>query len=128
MLTIHEKDQEVFEALEAGATGYLVKRTPAAEILRALEDVHAGGAPMSSGIARRVIQTFQRHGQARRDLEGLTVREQEILEQLARGYSYKEIAGALNIGVETVRRHLAHVYEKLHVHSRAEAAAKYLGV
>lgn len=127
MFTIHEEDAEIFRAIEAGATGYLVKRTPPAEILAALAEVHRGGAPMSSGIARKVLRAFQRLGAARRNLDGLTPREREILDHLARGYSYKEIAGALHIGIETVRTHLASVYRKLHVRSGTEAVAKYFG-
>jgi len=127
MLTVFEDDELVFDSLAAGATGYLLKRTPPGEILEAIAEVHRGGSPMSSYIARKVVRSFQksRHGAG----EGLPLseREREILQQLAKGYRYKEIADALTISLDTVRTHLRRIYEKLHVHSRTEAVVKFLG-
>lgn len=126
MLTIEEDSRRVFESLEAGASGYLVKHLPPAEILEAIQEVHRGGSPMSSQIARLVVQTFQSRGQSRRLEENLTPREEEILTWLTKGYRSKEIADALGIATQTVNVHLRNIYEKLHVRSRAEAVAKFL--
>lgn len=125
MLTVFEDAERVFEALKAGATGYLLKRTPPAELLAALADVHAGGAPMSGAVARKVVESF-RQSPAVPDA-GLSAREGEVLDLLARGYRYREIAGELFISPETVRSHVRRIYEKLHVRSRTEAVLKYVG-
>lgn len=133
MLTVYDDSEKVFTSLMAGATGYLLKRTPKARLLEAIREVHSGGAPMSRQIARRVVQFFQEIDRlptspARApELTKLTEREQEVLASLAKGHFYKEIAELLNISFETVRTHVRSIYEKLHVHSRTEAVLKYLG-
>lgn len=124
ILTAVDDDEMVFLALEAGADGYLLKRTKPADLRAALLDVRTGGAPMTSEIARRVVESFRRKTR-NRDEVGLTAREEEILVLLSKGYSNKEIADRLNLGVETVRTHLKHIYEKMHVRSRTEAVARY---
>lgn len=127
MITVHEDSEQVFEALKAGANGYLVKRTPPAKILEAIDDVVKGGSPMSSQIARLVVQSFQSSPKVANDMHALTNREQEILALLAKGFRYAEIGESLFISTETVRGHLRHIYEKLSVRSRTEAVLKYLG-
>lgn len=127
MLTTYEDSDLIFESLRAGASGYLIKNMPPAELVQAIEQVHAGGAPMSMQIARKVVSFFQQTRRATAELEGLTKREQEILALLAKGYLYKEIADKLGITLSTVRAHLHTVYEKLHVQSRTEAVVKFLG-
>ena len=124
MLTVYEDADHIYDALAAGATGYLLKQTPRRELLNSLEQVHRGGSPMTSNIARKVVQSF---GQARHNAESelLSPREQEVLELLARGYLYKEIADRLNISGPTVNTYVRRMYEKLHVRSRAQAVAKY---
>ena len=124
ILTRHDDSEMIFSALRAGASGYLLKKMISTELIAAIEQVHAGGAPMSMQIAREVVGYFS---QTRKmaDIENLSKREQEVLALLAKGYLYKEIAGILGITVDTVRVHGKHIYEKLHVRSRAEAAAKY---
>jgi DNA-binding NarL/FixJ family response regulator len=127
MFTVYEQSEQVFEALRAGACGYLLKATPPAELLEALTEVHRGGSPMSTAIARKVVASF--HAAARHpapETEALTARESEILAALARGARNKEIAGQLHISLDTVRTHLRHIYEKLHVNSRTEAVLKYV--
>jgi DNA-binding NarL/FixJ family response regulator len=124
MLTVYENDEQIFESLKAGATGYILKKTPPAKLLESLEDLHRGGAPMSGLIARKVVTAFQRVIPSAKETENLSKREQEILSHLAKGYRYKEIADALFISVETVRTHLRNIYDKLHVRSRAEAVLK----
>jgi DNA-binding NarL/FixJ family response regulator len=126
MLTIEEDARRVFASLEAGASGYLVKNLPPAKILEAIEEVHRGGSPMSSQVARLVVQTFQTRSRSKGLEEDLTPREEEILNLLTRGYRSKEIADALGIATQTVNVHLRNIYEKLHVRSRTEAVAKYL--
>ncbi|HTY10480.1 MAG TPA: response regulator transcription factor [Bacteroidota bacterium] len=126
MLTSFEDDEKIFQSLVAGASGYLLKKTPPAKLLEAIEEVHHGGSPMSNQIARKVVETFQRSGPPAGETVGLTAREQEILSHLAKGYRYKEIADTLFISVETVRTHLRNIYDKLHVRSRTEAVLKYL--
>ncbi len=125
MLTVYEDAEHIFNALAAGASGYLLKRTPRAELLSALREVHAGGSPMSSNIARKVVQSFQRIGSKILNEEDLSPREREVLGLLERGYLYKEIADALEISVVTVNGYIRRIYEKLHVRSRAQAVAKY---
>lgn len=127
MLTVYEDDDHVFEALRSGATGYVLKTTPPADLLDALRSLHAGGSPMSSGIARRVVEAFHRGPVVAEDEAPLTPREAEILDLLVQGFRYREIAERLFISLDTVRTHVRHVYEKMHVRSRAEAAAKVLG-
>ena len=126
MLTRHEDSDLVFDALRAGASGYLLKKMIAAELIPAIEQVQAGGAPMSMQIARKVVGYFNQSTSSR-NVEKLSKREQEVLALLAKGYLYKEIAETLGISVETVRMNLKHIYQKLHVHSRTEAAARYFG-
>ncbi|MEI9865985.1 MAG: response regulator transcription factor [Limisphaerales bacterium] len=126
MITVYEDANHVFNALSAGASGYLLKQTRRNELIDALKDVHAGGSPMSSQIARKVVQNFYRN-ETHTDGETveLSPREREVLELLARGYLYKEIAEMLKIGVQTVNTYIRRIYEKLHVRSRAQAVAKY---
>ena len=126
MLTVYEDGDQIFQSLRAGASGYLLKRTPGAKILESIRDVHAGGSPMNSHIARRVVQFFNQIPRGGSGLESLSDREKEVLEQLSRGRLYKEIADGLGISLDTVRKHLQSVYQKLHVHSRTEAVVKYL--
>jgi DNA-binding NarL/FixJ family response regulator len=128
MLTVYEDPDHIFKALSSGASGYLLKRTPRAELLTAVKDVHAGGSPMSSNIARKIVQSYQRFNTAPTETEGLSPREREVLELLARGYLYKEIAEALHISVPTVNTHIRRIYEKLHVRSRSQAIAKFTHV
>jgi DNA-binding NarL/FixJ family response regulator len=126
MLTVYEDPDHIFKALSSGASGYLLKRTPRAELLAAIKDVHAGGSPMSSNIARKIVQSFQRFTPASSsETENLSPREREVLELLARGYLYKEIADTLQISVPTVNTHIRRIYEKLHVRSRSQAVAKF---
>jgi DNA-binding NarL/FixJ family response regulator len=126
MLTVYEDPEHIFKALSSGATGYLLKRTPRADLIAAIKDVHAGGSPMSSNIARKIVQSYQRFNNASPDgLGNLSPREREVLELLARGYLYKEISDTLHISVPTVNTHIRHIYEKLHVRSRSQAVAKF---
>lgn len=124
MLTTYAEGDMIFDSLRAGANGYLLKNMPRAELVSAVEQVHAGGAPMSLQIARKVINHFHRSKKPSAELAQLTTRELEILKQLAKGYMYKEIAEHLSISMSTVRTHVSSVYEKLHVQSRTEAAMK----
>lgn len=126
MLTVFVDDERIFRSLEAGATGYVLKKTPPAELLDAIRSVNAGGSPMSSQIARRVIETFHRPGVQRDPGASLTDREAEVLRHLVQGLRYREIADTLCISLETVRTHIRHIYEKMQVRSRTEATAKYL--
>jgi DNA-binding NarL/FixJ family response regulator len=131
MLTAYEDDQALFDSLQAGAAGYLLKRTPHIQILAAIEEVHRGGSPMTSSIARRVVQLARRASATPpanpSGLANLSPRETEILSLLAKGYRYKEIADELHINVETVRTHLRRIYQKLQVDSRTEAVVKFFG-
>jgi len=126
MLTIYEESDKVFDALCAGACGYLVKKTPPSRLLEAIKEVNDGGSPMSSRIAREVINTFKEGANLLQDDSGynLSSREKEVLNSLAEGNNYKEIADELFISVDTVRHHIRNIYKKLHVHSRSEAVAK----
>lgn len=126
MLTVYEDSDKIFDSLLAGASGYLLKRTPQAEIMAAIADVHRGNSPMSGHIARKVVQYFNQRGHDDKDLERLSRREREVLERLAQGIPYKEIADVLSLSIDTVRMHIKGIYGKLHVHSRGEAVAKYL--
>lgn len=125
--TVHEDTEKVFESLKAGASGYVLKKTPPAEVLEMLAELAAGGAPMSPGIARKVTRFFHELPQASSELDQLTDRERDILHHIAQGRSDKQIGEKLNISVNTVRNHVASIYQKLQVHSRTEAAARYLG-
>lgn len=127
MVTAHDNTDRVFESLAAGASGYLLKRDAPTRLLESLEDVMAGGAPMSSAIARMVIQHFQKPAKQDRENYNLSPREQETLDLLTKGARYKEIADKLDINITTVRFHLKNIYRKLHVSSRTEAVVKYLG-
>jgi DNA-binding NarL/FixJ family response regulator len=127
MLTVYEDTDTIFNALKAGASGYLLKRTDPAQVLEALTELHRGGAPMTGEIARKVIDSFHRAKPAEHPQDALTAREEEILDCLAKGFVTKEIADKLTISSATVRYHLRHIYDKLHVHSRVEAVIKHLG-
>ncbi len=125
MLTIYEESEVVFEALCAGACGYLVKKTPPSRLLEAIKDIYEGGSPMSSQIARQVITEFQKEKTAIDNSEySLSNREKEVLNLLSNGKSYQEIGEKLFISVDTVRHHIRNIYRKLHVHSQSEAVAK----
>jgi len=126
MLTTYEESDLIFNSLRAGAKGYLLKNIPTTELIQAVEQVKAGGAPMSMQIARKVVDHFYQNGKNAGDVEKLTQREHEILALLAKGHFYKEIGQLLNISMSTVRTHVQHIYEKLHVQSRTEATAKFL--
>ncbi|HTQ52787.1 MAG TPA: response regulator transcription factor [Candidatus Acidoferrales bacterium] len=128
MLTVYEDADHIFNALAAGASGYLLKRVSRGELLAALQDVHVGGSPMSSNIARKVVQSFQRPALTASEAVDLSPREREVLELLARGYLYKEIAESLQISGPTVNTYIRRIYEKLHVRSRSQAVAKYTHV
>jgi DNA-binding NarL/FixJ family response regulator len=128
MCTVYEEDEQIFEALAAGANGYILKKTAPAKLLESIRELHEGGAPMSSQIARKVVAAFNRAPKAPlAKLDSLSNRESEILVLLAKGLLYKEIASHLNIAQETVRKHVYHIYEKLHVNNRVEAVNKYFG-
>jgi DNA-binding NarL/FixJ family response regulator len=126
MLTVYEDTDNIFNALTAGATGYMLKRTPRDELLEAIREVHRGGSPMTTHIARKVVQSFQRASPAASPTEMLSPREQEVLDCLAQGFLYKEIADKLNISYETVHTYIRRIYEKLQVRTRTEAVAKFL--
>lgn len=125
MVTVYRDHDKIFDALKAGACGYLLKRSSPAEVRRAIADVLAGGAPMSAEIARRVVEAFHQPATASAEPVNLSKRETEILDLLVQGLANKEIADRLGLSIETVRVHLRRIYEKLHVHSRTEAAMKY---
>jgi DNA-binding NarL/FixJ family response regulator len=125
MLTVYEDPEEIFNALSAGAIGYLLKNRSPEDLLNAVRDAHSGGSPMSSQIARKVVQFFQNRGPAG-EAESLSERELEVLDLLAKGFLVKEIADRTGLGYGTVRTYIRRVYEKLHVHSRTQAVAKYL--
>ena len=126
MTTVYEDGDNIFESLKVGATGYLLKKTEPVKILEAIKEVYAGGSPMSTQIARKVIASFQPK-QSIDDVELLTPKEKEILKALSKGLRYKEIAFEMHISIETVRSHVRHTYEKLHVQSRTEALNKIYG-
>jgi len=126
MITVYEDSDQIFNSLQAGASGYLLKRSQPQEIVQAITQLQAGGAPMSAEVARKVVDFFQRRAEIASELKQLSAREMEILRELSKGYRYKEIADHLNIGIETVRTHVHHIYEKLHVESRVEAVMKFV--
>lgn len=129
MCTVYEEDEKIFQALSAGASGYIIKKTTPSKLLEAIKELYEGGAPMSSQIARKVVSAFQQKPAGVKDgtLDMLTKRELEILEMLANGLVYKEITEKLFISSETVRKHVYNVYNKLHVSNRMEAVNKYFG-
>lgn len=126
MLTVYEDSERIFQALTAGATGYLVKRSSRAELLEAIVNVHRGESPMSSGIARKIVASFQRTEPNESDR--LSPREKQVIELLAHGFLYKEIADQLQLSIPTVNGYIRSIYEKLQVHSRSQAVAKFLGI
>jgi len=126
MLTVYEDTENIFKALAAGATGYMLKRTPRAELLEAIRDVLKGGSPMTTHIARKVVQSFLRPVAASQATDDLSPREKEVLDCLAQGFLYKEIAEKLGISYETVHTYIRRIYEKLQVRTRTEAVAKFL--
>ena len=126
MLTVYEDTENIFNALAAGASGYLLKRTKSAELLEAIKEVHRGGSPMTTHIARKVVQSFQKAGLSPQPTENLSQREQEVLDCLSQGFFYKEIAEKLGISYETVHTYIRRIYEKLQVRTRTEAVAKFL--
>jgi DNA-binding NarL/FixJ family response regulator len=128
MLTVYEDADHIYNALSSGASAYLLKRTPRAELLAAIKDVYAGGSPMSSNIARKVVQSFQRSAHQSGEAMELSTREREVLELLTCGYLYKEIADSLQISGTTVNTYIRRIYEKLHVRSRSQAVAKFTRV
>jgi DNA-binding NarL/FixJ family response regulator len=126
MLTVYEDSDSLFNSLKAGASGYLLKRTASARLLDAIRDVYGGGSPMTPQLARRVVQYFAKPPGGESSMARLTPGEKDFLDQLAKGYAYKEIADRMTISIDTVRSYVRTVYEKLHVHSRTEAVVKYL--
>ena len=126
MLTVYENSRKVFQALAAGACGYMLKRAPFAKLIAAIWEVCNGGSPMTGTVARLVVQSFYRPGASGQEEQNLSPREEEILDLLAAGLLYKEIAAKLDVSQETVRTHIRHIYGKLHVHTRTEAVVKYL--
>ena len=125
MVTVYEDSERIFRALKAGANGYLVKSSPPEQLLEAIRDVHKGGAPMSSHIARKVVKHFHFMGSHVDKAENTSPREREVLDLLSQGFIYKEIADQLNIGAETVRTHVKNICQKMHVRSRLEAVARH---
>ncbi|HEY2081555.1 MAG TPA: response regulator transcription factor [Verrucomicrobiae bacterium] len=127
MLTVFEDTEKIFSALAAGASGYLLKRMPPEKLLEAIREVHEGGSPMSAPIARKVVQSLQAHRPPGVDeTVELSPREREVLDGLAEGQAYKQIADKLDVSIHTVRNYIRRIYEKLHVRTSAEAVAKYL--
>ncbi len=126
MLTVYEDTENIFNALAAGASGYMLKRTPTAELLAAIQQVNQGGSPMTAHIARKVVQSFQRSPASTEATEDLSPREREVLDCLSQGFLYKEIAEKLGISYETVHTYIRRIYEKLQVRTRTEAVAKFL--
>jgi DNA-binding NarL/FixJ family response regulator len=127
MLTVYENTENIYAALKAGASGYILKRTSPGKLLEAIQDVVDGGAPMSSAIARKVVLFFQEAPPAADKMEDLSSREREVLDMLAKGFLYKEISDQLGLGLGTIKTYVRRIYEKLHVQSRTEAVVKYLG-
>ena len=123
ILTVYEESDQIFSALRAGASGYMLKRSSPQELFEAITDVHQGGSPMSSSVARRVVKFFANEGAAKTSAEGLSPRENDILNLLTKGHAYKEIADRLSISTNTVRMFIRRIYKKLHIHSRSEAMA-----
>jgi len=126
MLTVYEDTDNIFNALSAGANGYMLKRTPSKELLEAIQEVHRGGSPMTMHIARKVVQSLQQTAATAQPTENLSEREQQVLDHLSHGLMYKEIAEKLGISYETVHTYIRRIYEKLQVRTRTEAVAKFL--
>jgi DNA-binding NarL/FixJ family response regulator len=126
MLTVFENTESIYEALAAGASGYLLKRLQPTKLIDAIREVHGGGSPMSAPIARKVVLSFRRQMAMEDERTQLTSKEREVLELLAKGCTYKFISAELDASVDTIRTHIRRIYEKLHVHSRTEAVAKYV--
>jgi DNA-binding NarL/FixJ family response regulator len=126
MLTVYEDTENIFNALAAGASGYMLKRTPSKELLTAIQEIHRGGSPMTMHIARKVVQSLQKDAPAAQPTENLSEREQQVLDLLSQGLMYKEIADKLQISYETVHTYIRRIYEKLQVRTRTEAVAKFL--
>jgi len=126
MLTVYEDNNRLFKSLTAGASGYLLKRTSPTKLLQAIREAHVGGSPMTPQIARRVVQHFRQLREPGSELEKLAPREMEVLDQLSKGFRYKEIVDNLGISNGTLHSYIRNIYEKLHVHSRTEAVVKYL--
>ncbi|GAB3560297.1 response regulator transcription factor [Spirosoma fluminis] len=127
MCTMYDEDETVFDALKAGANAYILKRSPPHKLLEAITELHEGGSPMSSTIARKIASSFHVRSSQPDELTALTPREREILDRLAKGFSHKEVAEELFVSPTTVRKHIFNIYEKLQVHSKIEAVNKYLG-
>ena len=134
MCTVYEDDEKIYQALTAGASGYILTKTAPGKLLDAIQELYEGGAPMSSQIARKVVAAFRSknadlvpESQSAKEIRVLSNREKEILELLSKGFLYKEIAASLFISPETVRKHVYHIYEKLHVNNRVEAVNKFFG-
>ncbi len=127
LLTVYEDSERIFASLKAGASGYLLKRTPPAELLAALREVCQGGSPMSASVARRVVQSFHEPAASAEAAAALTAREAEVLRLAATGLRSKEIADRLDLSVATVQNHFQHIFQKLHARSRAEAVMRFLG-
>jgi RNA polymerase sigma factor (sigma-70 family) len=126
MLTVYENTENIFNALTAGAGGYLLKRTPSKELLESIQEMHRGGSPMTMHIARKVVQSFQQTAATAQSTENLSPREQEVLDLLSHGFLYKEIADKMGVSYETVHTYVRRIYEKLQVRTRTEAVAKFL--
>ncbi len=126
MLTVYEDSNRLFKSLMAGASGYLLKRTPPSKLMSAIREAHRGGSPMTPQIARLVVQHFRQRAEPSSEVETLTARERDVLDQLSKGFRYKEIVGNLAISEGTLHSHIRNIYDKLHVHSRTEAVVKYL--
>jgi len=126
MLTVYDDADQIFKALAAGASGYVLKRSTPAKLLEAIKELNEGGSPMSSSIARKVVASFQRSGQGRDEKANLSPREQMVLESMAKGLTYKQAADQFGISIGTIRTYVRRIYEKLHVQSRTEAVAEYL--
>jgi DNA-binding NarL/FixJ family response regulator len=127
MFTVYENDEKVFEALKAGASGYLLKNTGLVQMIEALQELHHGGSPMSANIARKLVTVFRQQGSDAVPVHTLSNRENEILQLLSKGLLYKEIADQLSISTSTVRQHIHKIYDKLHVQNRTEAINKAFG-
>jgi len=128
MLTVYEDEERIFEAFKAGASGYILKRASAGEVVQAIKDMLGGGVPMTSTIARKVVESFRQVSSQQADEPALSRRETEVLKGLSKGLSNKDIADSLNITLETVRWHLKQIYEKLHVHGRTQATLKFMSM
>lgn len=126
MLTVYENTNTIFSALSAGASGYLLKQSSPEQIIEAIREVHSGGSPMTGHIARKVVLSFQKITKPKHDYEKLSLREQQVLDSLAKGLTYQEIAETLNISYNTISTHVRHIYGKLHVRSRTEAVTVHL--